>query len=139
MTLIGFGDYLKSIDTHVPKRSIFIHLQHIIVYCLIHYYRAIRTGRWSEEAKHQMRQLPNLENAQACENLLTELSLDDSTKGWAQDKSHPWILCGLNKHCSQMKIRAWERAKKHTNDVEVSHSQINRYGINQTLLAAVLA
>jgi len=85
-----------------------------------------------------MRSLPLLQSKDDCIKVLETLKKDPLTKAWAKHKERAWILCGLNKYCSNMDQFIFESIPKQSNVVESMHRRANQNGIQQPLLSAIL-
>ena len=60
-----------------------------------------------------------------------------SVANWARHKRHPVIASGLNKHCSLINHKLFDRLRHHTNAVEQTANKSYAFGIRQFLLPAV--
>jgi len=61
-----------------------------------------------------------------------------SVTNWARYKRHPVIALGLNKHCSLINHRLFNRLQHHINAVEQTANKLYAFGIQQFLLPAVI-
>lgn len=134
MTQIGLGKYLESID---PTRSWAIHIQYILIYCRVHFARGIQSRFASHPMAHAMRSLPDLTSAEDCHELLDILTKDRETRDWALHKQRPWVLSGLNVHCSKVDHWIFESVTRNSNLIESTHHKANQYGIRHSLLSAI--
>ena len=115
------------------------HLQHIVIYCQIHYWRGIDAKFIGHDAwKLMMKSLVDCPTADEARGLLEHFRNISETRKWAEHKLRSYVLSGLNKHCSQIDHTIWEQIKKNTNVVEASHAKSNQRGRWQSLLAAIL-
>ena len=61
-----------------------------------------------------------------------------SVANWARYKRHPVIALGLNKYCSLINHRLFNRLQHHTNAVEQTANKSYTFDIQQFLLPAVI-
>ena len=57
------------------------HVQSIMLYCLVHYFRGITAKYGSHEMRHKMSSIPNLESERACYEVLKEIEKYDGPDG----------------------------------------------------------
>ncbi len=57
-----------------------------------------------------------------------------SVANWARYKRHPVIALGLNKHCSLINHKLFNKLRHYTNAVEQSANKSYAFGIQQFLL-----
>ena len=56
---------------------------------------------------------------------------------WARHKRHPVIASGLNKHCSLINHKLFNKLRHHINAVKQSANKSYAFGIQQFLLPAI--
>jgi hypothetical protein len=130
---LGLGLYLESIH---PEMTWQTHLQHVIVFCTVHFNRNIDNSAHSSTIKQKMRSLLHQRSAEACTDLLREIERLGA-RDWVRNKRRSYILAGLNKYCSLMDPEHWAVADRNTNHTEAGHAQMNRLGTGLTLLRAI--
>ena len=57
---------------------------------------------------------------------------------WARYKRHPVIALGLNKHCSLINYKLFNRLRYYTNAVEQTVNKLYAFSIRQFLLPTVI-
>lgn len=135
------------------------HIQHSVIYCLVHYDRATRKAIGKKHiylAKYL--ELPHLQTKLEVEALIAMGKKDPKARGkrsldalyqqclyyvltsigWAKHRKCPWVLSGLNVNYTKMDPVIFENQRRHTNVGESVHRKTNQVGVRQSLLSAVL-
>ncbi|KAG2000741.1 hypothetical protein GB937_010883, partial [Aspergillus fischeri] len=135
------GQYLSEID---PRHHDPIwHLQHIIVFCRVHFQRSILkaigtknkgSGLWS-----RMMSLLDCQSEAEYDELIELLIKYESpaVQAWAVHKKSAVIKAGLNQSCSKIQSYYFQLLRNHTNAVEQSHQKSYASGKYLTLVEAV--
>ena len=136
MILAGLGDYLHD---KYSKLSSSEHIQHVLVFCSVHFLRGVQQSFQKEDLKFLLRQMSELSNAQDCHDFLMSIKqkYPESTK-WIDHKSTAWIISGLNVNCFKGSASSWYLASRDANAAEASHAQDNTLGRGQSILSAVI-
>lgn len=137
----GLGQYLSEID---PKHhDIIWHLQHMVVFCRVHYQRsilnAIGTRSQGSPLWSRMMSLLDCKSEDDYDTLL-DLFIkyeDANVRSWAIHKKGAVIKAGLNKACSHIQSHFFDELRNHTNAVERSHQKSYASGKYLTLVEAV--
>jgi hypothetical protein len=131
---IGLGRYLRQLD---PSKTVTEHVQHVVIYCLVHFYRGLHSVYRNHPHYQSMKSLPEMQSEKDCKLLLNRLKQDATTAAWADHKLKPYILSGLNAHCSKMPSEVFNSVPRNSNLIESTHRKTNRSGISQSILAAI--
>src|SRR5947209_20532717 len=123
--MLGIGSYLSEIDS---ERSWDEHIQHIFIYCLVHFYRGIDAKFANHVLRDEMRRLPNLDTEDALNQWFDTFLNDSTTRAWAQHKKTTWILSGIVHDQSRMDKKFWNMADKNSNIIESTHQKSYQSG-----------
>ena len=83
----GLGRYLHDID---PTRTWQMHVQHVIVFCRIHYARNLRPHRKHPQYE-TMRNLPLMSSREEVTDFLRDFRHDPQIGGWVRQKECSWV------------------------------------------------
>jgi hypothetical protein len=103
----GLGKYFVHAYPEV-KLTWQEHIEHLIVFCTIHFQRGIDQLPESQNSpKYRLRKLLSCDSKEQCYALLDYVIANvEEYRHWALHKRTSWILAGLNKHCSKMSFQA---------------------------------
>ncbi|KAG6815700.1 hypothetical protein H0H93_009153, partial [Arthromyces matolae] len=137
-------------DLHEPHRllsdlSPYEHLHRILRLCTVHVYRNIRQCSVSEEVRNLMRSLICMEHTSWDETLqIIEEKGGKAGKGvivvpdWVKDKRRSgFAFQGICWERSMIPEDIWKAGDATSNVVESAHSDVNREGINCTLVGGI--
>ncbi|EAW24036.1 uncharacterized protein NFIA_036080 [Aspergillus fischeri NRRL 181] len=137
----GLGQYLSEIDPQ--HRDVTWHLQHIIIFCRVHFQRSIlkTIGTTNQGSSLWSRMMSLLDcKSEADYDTLLDLLIkyeDVNVQNWAKQKKSTIIKAGLNKACSKIQPYYFDILRNHTNAVEQSHQESYASGKYLTLVEAV--
>ncbi|OAF57839.1 hypothetical protein VC83_05497 [Pseudogymnoascus destructans] len=139
----GLGRYLSDIDDH--HRPWQWHVQHVIIYCTIHFKRgilkAVGTAFSGNFLRQQMEQLLYVstreEYFELCNLIISDKQSTEQIRFWAIHKKQLCIASGLNASCSLMDNELFFQIRRHTNAVEKTHWKSTSLGKQLSILKAI--
>lgn len=111
--------------------------EHILIYCLVHFFRGIDAKFANHPLRNEMRRLPELDSEEAISQWFDTLTNDPSTRAWAQHKKTRWILSGIVRERSRMDAKFWNMADKNSNLIESTHQKSYQSGQGCSLMIAI--
>ncbi|OBT75678.1 hypothetical protein VF21_05187 [Pseudogymnoascus sp. 05NY08] len=141
--MCGLGRYLSDIDDH--HRPWQWHVQHVIIYCTIHFKRgilkAVGTALSRSFLREQMEQLLYVstqeEYFELCNLIINDATTTEQIRFWVIHKKQPCIASGLNAACSLMDKELFIQTRRHTNAVEQTHWKSTSLGKQLSILKAI--
>jgi hypothetical protein len=134
LIVLGIGNYLHELDA---RRSWQEHIQHIFIYCLVHFFRGIDAKFASHPLRNEMRRLHELDTKEAVAQWFHTFLEDPVTRAWAQHKKVMWILSGIVRDQSRMDAKYWDMADKTSNIIESTHQKSYQSGQGCSLIVAI--
>lgn len=140
----GLGIYLQSVDPQ--HRDWRVQIQHILIYCRVHFYRLIAKLLVDSDYDHydveiaMMKGLPRCRSSgEYYDDLDTIAAANPRFVGWVQHKKIPFIASGLCRSLSPIQPEFFSEAAASTNSAEQTHMKSYHRGIREPLLKAIKA
>jgi hypothetical protein len=87
----GLGHFLNSLDPSFTWQE---HIQHVLMFCLVHFRRGIEQKFRNHDCYPLMLRLPTAPKEAILATLCRHRSAD--VRDWAKHKQIPWVLAGIN-------------------------------------------